>query len=63
MFFAMCRNMDLRQDIVLSVFEDNSAMRNGLIIDCFEANCGYLKVGERQPNMRIDDSGGQLRFA
>ncbi len=28
-----------------------------------EANCGYLKVGERMPNMRIDDSGGQLRFA
>lgn len=47
------------------------AMRNGLIIDCFaghgkklvEANCGYLKVGERMPNMRIDDSGQQLRFA
>lgn len=28
-----------------------------------EANCGYLKVGERIPNMRIDDSGQQLRFA
>ncbi len=28
-----------------------------------EANCGYLKVGERMPNMRIDDSGQQLRFA
>lgn len=28
-----------------------------------EANCGYLKTGERMPNMRIDDSGQQLRFA
>ena len=28
-----------------------------------EANCGYLKIGERMPNMRIDDSGYQLRFA
>lgn len=28
-----------------------------------EANCGYLRVGERMPNMRIDDSGKQLRFA
>ena len=28
-----------------------------------EANCPYLKVGERVPNLRIDDSGVQLRFA
>lgn len=28
-----------------------------------EANCGYLKAGERMPNMRIDASGQQLRFA
>ena len=28
-----------------------------------EANCGYLKIGERMPNMRIDDSGYQLKFA
>ena len=28
-----------------------------------EANCPYLKVGERMPNLRIDDSGKQLRFA
>lgn len=28
-----------------------------------EANCPYLKVGERMPNMRIDDSEPQLRFA
>lgn len=28
-----------------------------------EANCPYLKVGERTPNLRIDDSGEQLRFA
>ena len=28
-----------------------------------EANCGYLKVGERVGNMRIDDSGYQLKFA
>lgn len=28
-----------------------------------ECNCGYLKVGERMPNTRIDDSGRQLRFA
>lgn len=27
------------------------------------ANCGYLKIGERMPNMRIDDSGYQLKFA
>ena len=27
-----------------------------------EANCGYLKVGERVPNMRIDDRGKQLKF-
>lgn len=28
-----------------------------------EANCGYLKVGERVGNMRIDASGYQLKFA
>lgn len=28
-----------------------------------EANCPYLKVGERVPNLRIDDSGEQLKFA
>ena len=28
-----------------------------------EANCPYLKVGERTPNLRIDDSSEQLRFA
>ena len=28
-----------------------------------EANCPYLKVGERVPNMRIDDTEEQLRFA
>ena len=28
-----------------------------------EANCSYLRVGERMPNMRIDDSQAQLRFA
>ena len=28
-----------------------------------EANCPYLKVGERMPNMVIDDSQQQLRFA
>nr|WP_270257551.1 DNA cytosine methyltransferase [Coprococcus catus] len=28
-----------------------------------EANCSYLKVGERMPNMMIDDSQQQLRFA
>lgn len=28
-----------------------------------EANCSYLKVGERMPNMVIDDSRQQLRFA
>lgn len=28
-----------------------------------EANCPYLKVGERMPNMRIDDTQEQLRFA
>lgn len=28
-----------------------------------EANCGYLKVGERIANMRIDDSEQQLKFA
>ena len=27
-----------------------------------EANCGYLKIGERMPNMKIDDSELQLRF-
>lgn len=27
-----------------------------------EANCPYLKVGERVPNLNIDDSQGQLRF-
>ena len=48
-------------------------MKDGLIIDCFaggggatkklvESNCSYLKVGERVPNMKIDDSGKQLRF-
>lgn len=28
-----------------------------------EANCPYLKVGERVPNLMIDDRGQQLRFA
>lgn len=28
-----------------------------------EVNCPYLKVGERMPNMTIDDSGYQLKFA
>lgn len=28
-----------------------------------KANCSYLRVGERMPNMRIDDSQDQLRFA
>lgn len=28
-----------------------------------QANCPYLKVGERMPNMRIDDSEIQLKFA
>ena len=28
-----------------------------------KANCSYLKIGERMPNMRIDDSHEQLRFA
>ena len=28
-----------------------------------EANCGYLKVGERMPNMSIDYSEQQMRFA
>jgi DNA (cytosine-5)-methyltransferase 1 len=28
-----------------------------------EANCSYLKVGERMPNARIDDTQQQLRFA
>ncbi|PPK77540.1 DNA (cytosine-5)-methyltransferase 1 [Lacrimispora xylanisolvens] len=27
------------------------------------ANCPYLKIGKRMPNMRIDDSQAQLRFA
>ena len=28
-----------------------------------EANCPYLKIGERMPNMSIDYSGDQLKFA
>ena len=28
-----------------------------------EANCLYLKIGSRMPNMRIDATGRQLRFA
>ena len=28
-----------------------------------EANCPYLKIGERIPNLRIDDSQEQLKFA
>lgn len=28
-----------------------------------KANCSYLRVGERMPNLRIDDSQAQLRFA
>lgn len=28
-----------------------------------ETNCPYLKVGERMPNMSIDDTQEQLRFA
>lgn len=27
------------------------------------ANCSYLKIGERLPNLRINDSGNQLKFA
>lgn len=28
-----------------------------------EANCSYLKIGERMPNMTIDDTQQQLKFA
>lgn len=28
-----------------------------------KANCPYLKIGERVPNLVIDDSGMQLKFA
>lgn len=28
-----------------------------------EANCGYLKVGDRMPNLSLDYSGSQIRFA
>ena len=28
-----------------------------------EANCSYLKVGERVPNLLVDDSEPQLKFA
>ena len=28
-----------------------------------EANCSYLKTGERTKNLRVDDSSPQLRFA
>lgn len=28
-----------------------------------ESNCPYLKIGERLPGLRIDDSEGQLKFA
>lgn len=29
-----------------------------------EANCGYLKAGERMPNMGIgEEAGGQMKFA
>jgi len=28
-----------------------------------EANCPYLKAGERVPNLIIDDTQEQLRFA
>lgn len=28
-----------------------------------EANCPYLKVGERAPNLRVDQNDVQLRFA
>ena len=27
------------------------------------SNCSYLKIGERLPNLRINDSGNQLKFA
>ena len=27
------------------------------------ANCPYLKIGERLPNLRINDSENQLKFA
>lgn len=27
------------------------------------ANCPHLKIGERMPNLKIDDSQAQLRFA
>ena len=27
------------------------------------ANCSYLKIGERLPNLRINDSENQLKFA
>lgn len=28
-----------------------------------KVNCPYLKIGERVPNLAIDDSGMQLKFA
>jgi hypothetical protein len=35
----------------------------GMAQKLVEANCPYLKVGERVPNLNIDDSQWQLRFA
>lgn len=41
-----------------------------LIIDCFAGGggasvgiCPYIKIGERVPNLVIDDSDVQLKFA
>ena len=28
-----------------------------------EANCGYLKTGERMPNMNLDYTDSQIKFA
>ena len=50
--------MALGRPVDIAINHDPDAMQK-----LVEANCPYLKVGERVPNLNIDDSQGQLRFA
>lgn len=53
------------RDLIIDCFAGGGGASVGIEMaqKLVEANCPYLKVGERTPNLRIDDSGEQLRFA
>lgn len=42
--------------------KEEQARREGMAQKLVEANCGYLKVGERIPKLYINDDSPQLSF-